>query len=131
MNAGGPLLNHAMRIFGAKCGLALHWQTTSQIVPLGGGVGVRWFTNYQALTGDFPDYIFDRLGPAKTLQQGRKCVGDQFEYASLATDTGTMSAHWLTFRQSFMVIAFTAMDRELIGRAPDEDIYVPGCLQQS
>lgn len=45
LNCSGPLLNRAIRRFGAKIGYALHYQLLGTLIPPDGGVGVWWFTN--------------------------------------------------------------------------------------
>ena len=50
LNCSGPMLNTCIQNFGAKLGFALHYLQSDRIVPPEGGVAVRWFTNYEAMT---------------------------------------------------------------------------------
>jgi hypothetical protein len=70
LNVGGPLLNAAIRSFGVKLGLGMHYHLTGRIVPLKGAVGVRWYSNYDAVTGGIPKEFLKILGPPETLRQG-------------------------------------------------------------
>lgn len=114
LNCQGPILNHAIHRFAAKIGFALHFELTQKVVPAGGATSVWWFTNYQAMEGDIPQQLIDMMGNPRTLQQGQKHVGDQFQYSSIGTEDGAMTAHYATFRFSFAVCAFTAENAEMI-----------------
>jgi hypothetical protein len=81
LNCSGPMVNRSMQIFGAKLGFALHYARTGRIIPLTGGVAVRWYSNYDAVTGEIPANIYDMLGPPRTLRQGQWHAGDQFSLA--------------------------------------------------
>jgi hypothetical protein len=71
LNCSGPLVNRSMQILGAKLGFALHYTTTGRIVPIAGGVAVRWYSNYDTVTGKIPAEIYDMLGSPQTLRQGK------------------------------------------------------------
>lgn len=126
LNASGPLLNKEINIFAAKIGLALHYHLTNRIVPRLGGVAVRWFSNFEAATGNIPADFVAKLGTPKTLRQGRFEVSEQFMYSSLATEDGKMSAHWAGFRQSFAIAAFVSDDISNLGTAPEGNVFPPG-----
>jgi hypothetical protein len=68
LNCSGPLVNRSIQIFGAKLGFALHYATMGRIVPLAGGAAVRWYSNYDTVTGKIPADIYKLLGPPQTLQ---------------------------------------------------------------
>lgn len=133
LNCQGPLLNRAIHRFTAKIGYALHFQLTGKPVPHGGAASVWWLTNYQSLKSDMPHELLGMLGEPKTLRQGSWEVGDQFRYASIGTEEGTMSAHFATFRFSFAVCAFVAEQADNI-RPPDDISHVthhnPGWLHE-
>jgi hypothetical protein len=88
LRADGPILSRHVLTFAAKLGFALHFETTHACIPPAGGAMVMWFSNLQALNGDIPQELFGLLPAPKSLQQGRKGVGNQFQY-STAESTGT------------------------------------------
>lgn len=74
-----------MTRFGAKLALALHYEFTGNIVPLSGGVLVRWFSNHDAIAGGIPPSLFDVLREPMTLRQGTWSVPEQFLWYGAAT----------------------------------------------
>jgi hypothetical protein len=84
LRADGPILTKYMRTFGAKLGLAFHFEALGAFVPEKGGVQPMYFTNVNAARGELPMQIINLLPPAQTLRQGRKDVRDQFSYSFLA-----------------------------------------------
>lgn len=120
LNCSGPMLNRAIHRFGAKIGYALHYKLLGTIVPPEGGVGVWWFTNYQAMIGDLPRRLIDMLGSPRTLVQGSWHVGDQFQYASAGDKDSGISAHFATFRFSFAVCVAAAEDVSKV--VPESDL---------
>ncbi len=127
-NANGPLLNHALSRFAAKMGLALHFHETGRIVPHTGLVTVRWYSNMEAFTGVIPDEFLRRLGPPKTLKQGKFEVPDQFLLSSMVSEKGLMSAHMATFRVSFAAVAFVAVDESAVHDRFSSNSFRPGFL---
>jgi hypothetical protein len=63
LRAKGPILTRHMRTFGAKFGLALHFEAHSSFVPQEGGVQPMYFTNVNAALGELPMEIINRLPP--------------------------------------------------------------------
>jgi hypothetical protein len=72
--------------------------------------------------------IINRLLPARTLQQGRKNVRGQFLYSHLLTEEKRHSVFYAVFRQSFAILAVTALDRSefLMKNADKYPVTVPG-----
>lgn len=62
LNAGGPLVNAQMQRFGAKLGLAMHFEETGRIVPSAGAIAVRWYSNFDRITESIPDDLVTLLG---------------------------------------------------------------------
>jgi hypothetical protein len=110
LNASGPLLDRSIQVVGAKLGLALYYKTTNRIVPLAGGVAVRWYTNFDRVTGKFPADLYQILGPPKTLQQGSWNVGEQFIYNFALTPNMNMGIYLSIFRKSFAVLSLVSDD---------------------
>lgn len=106
LSASSPVLNIAMRIFGYKLTCALHFEHTGKIVPPDGYVGVRWFSNYDAVNGDIPPELSNLAQGVNTLQQGKWTVDDQFFYTWAVADTREAGFYVGYFRQSFIVAGF-------------------------
>ena len=104
LNAGGPLVNASLDIFGVKTTCALHFEKTKKIVPVGGPISTRIFTNVDVLEDNLPKALLNVLGPPNTLQQGNWSVSNQFSYSYAITDTHEYGAYFSTFRQSFAVL---------------------------
>jgi len=133
LRCDGPILNRAMKRFAAKIGFALHFEYTGRPVPAGGAAGVRWFTNVQAIDGELPADLIQLFGEHRTLRQGSKHVEDQFGYASVGTPSGSMTAHFATFRVAFAVCAFIGERDDLVRAPPGAQhvtIYHPGWLKE-
>jgi hypothetical protein len=118
---------HNLLLFGAKCGLALHWHQKKAPLPPDGTVVVFLFSNDQAIQGDVPQHFFDQLPDAKTLQQGKKHAADRFQYASRETADGPSTAHWVTFGQAFAYNLFVGPGLKT-GDVDTSHIFAPGCL---
>jgi hypothetical protein len=130
LNANGPLLNAAMHRIGVRFGLALHYYTTNRIVPITGAIYVRWYTNYDLVTGDYPkEQLMKLVGDAQTLRQGKFGVEGQFQFSSAMLPDGTVSVHLATFRLSMAVVAFVTEDATRFSDAPEGQLYTPGCLK--
>lgn len=129
LNVGGPMLNRHVQLFGARLGFAMHFNRTGRIVPLEGAVAVRWFTNYDAVTGGIPIDLFKLVGKPETLSQGRVHVGDQFNVASVATSD--RSLHFATFRLSFAIVAFVSENKLDMPALSGLLRHPPGCLKAS
>jgi len=126
LNCSGPLVNNCIQKFGAKLGFALHYATTTRIVPKTGGVAIRWYSNYDAVTEGLPPELFRFLGPEQTLRQGSWSAGDQFNYAYAVDGTGAVAAYLATFRLSFAVLCWVNEDASGFGEV--NDIHRPGEL---
>jgi hypothetical protein len=127
----GPIIDRYILTFAAKLGFALHYDVNGEPIPSSGGALVMWFSNVQALNKQIPQELFDLLAsPPKTLQQGAKSVGEQFQYKHANGERDHM-LYFASFNQSFAVAGVTAKDRAIIldktrNRFP---IYSPGDLQ--
>lgn len=126
LNCQGPLLNRSMQEFGAKLGYALHYSLAGRIVPPVGGVAVRWFSNFEAFTGEFPSQFLELLGPSQTLKQGAWDVGKQFRYAYGASPNANSAAYFCTFRASFAVLSWVCHDRIEFEGAGNFEVHLPG-----
>lgn len=131
LSISGPLATSHLERFGARLGLAMHFEETGEIVGKEGCVFVRIFSNTDLIEGYVPQIIFEILQPS-TLAQGRKSVGDQFRYGVRKTDGGLTTMSFALFRRSFAVLAITtaSLERYDDGQLPEAAIpYRPGALQ--
>jgi hypothetical protein len=120
LRANGPLVTKHMLIFGAKLGFALHYEALQNVLPPTGGVLPRWFSNAQAARGEIPNALFSLLPATRqTLKQGRREVGDQFEYAWVITPERQHALFYATFHRSFAIAVVTAMERPAFINADD------------
>lgn len=129
-NAGGPILNKSIQIFCTKMVFALHYVQTGNIIPPDGGVAVRWFSNYDRLTGVLSDEWFKYFGTHETLSQGEWSVEDQFGYSWAMIPERTAATYFAYFGASFAFIGFVMHDRRGF---PDNDamtIHEPGFAMQ-
>lgn len=126
LNCQGPLLNRSIALFGGKLGFALHYVVAGRIVANDGGIAVKWYTNFDRITGRIPGELFRILGSPETLRQGRWHVSNQFEYAYAVAETGRMAAYFSTFRQSFAVLSWVSEDAADLDGANPADICRPG-----
>jgi hypothetical protein len=131
LRANGPILERHMRIFGAKLGLALHYEVHGTPVPREGGVQALYFTNVNAARGELPRKIIDKLPSPQTLRQGTKHVSDQFGYSWQSTEERRHSAFYAVFNESFSILAVTALDRtEFLERhAAKHTVFAPGAFK--
>lgn len=127
-NASGPIIGNAILRFGAKVGLALHFEKTRSALPPSGGVFVKCYTNYDLFRNAIPSDILPLVGPPRTLRQGRKTTEGYFEYAS-GTDDGPLVMHYVTFRLSLSYLLFSTADGESLKEAPPGNLFRPGCLK--
>ncbi|MGY4355354.1 hypothetical protein ACVW0J_001847 [Bradyrhizobium sp. i1.7.7] len=131
LRANGPILTRHILTFAAKLGFALYFEMTGRAVPLAGGVQVMWFSNVQALKGEIPAELTSLLPQPLTLRQGRKSVGDQFQYSYAAGEQDHM-LFFASFRTSFAVAGIAAADRSLfLAKTADRfPVYLPGILPE-
>ena len=102
-----------MQTFAFKVGFSLYYELTKKVLPKTGGVVARWFSNVERLDGTFPQSVFEHLLPPTTLRQGKFEVSDQFAYQWRLAENERMAMFLATFRHSFAVLAFAAVDKGL------------------
>jgi hypothetical protein len=132
LTIGGPIVLAHLETFGARLGLAMHFEQTGQIIPPEGGVFVRIYSNVDLLENKVPATVFDILPQPETLSQGKKSVEDQFRYGVREAEGGRMTMSFASFRLSFAVLAIASADLAFFSNdeLPDGAIpYKPGALQ--
>lgn len=112
LNADGPILSAAFQTFGLKLFCGLHYEHAKRIIPPDGGVAMRLFTNIDLFEKRIPTELLNYLGPAKTLKQGEKEVGNQFWYNFAVGEEGGIGCYAAFFRQSFMLMGFVFFNIE-------------------
>lgn len=127
MDLRSPIVSNELLLFGAKCGLALHWQLKKEPLGSSGQVLVMFFSNAQLASDEFPKQLFELLPEAKTLRQGQKTVEGAFAYSSKATTDGTSTAHWVRFGQAIWYQLFVGFNLKIPDGATLQ-VFSPGCL---
>jgi hypothetical protein len=125
LRVGGPLVTRYMRAFSLKLVAALHHEVTKEIVPAAGCVTARWLSNFERVTGAFPDTVFDHLLPPQTLAQGSFEVSDQFQYSWRTTEGGTAGVYFASFRFAFAIVGAAARDCSMFRRHEGVPTFSP------
>ena len=107
----GPIAMSYMRAFGARLAIAMHFNHTGQILPSTGGASVRIYSNVELFGGKLPQEILDLLPEPSTLIAGSNNMGDQFRTSTRVADGGQMTMTFATFRLSFGLMTWTAVER--------------------
>lgn len=131
-DVSGPLVNQSIRRFGYKVTCALYYEVARMIAPAPAGIMVSWYTNFSRLTNDMPDMLFKYLGPAETLRQGRRNVGDQFQYSWAVAEGKRVAQLFASFRHSFCVNGFIHHDAGFFKRrGGDVHVFRPHTWRHS
>lgn len=125
----GPLVTHAIGLFGAKFAMALYYRSKGEICPKGTKIVVLWFSNFQALNDEIPQQLFETLKDRFALAQGKKTTYGEFEWGSGATTDGKSTAHWVTIRFAFMYYLFVGPDLSVPNSIGAEHVFAPECLR--
>jgi hypothetical protein len=110
MKADGPLMASHLQTFAFKIGFALYYHVLRQIVPIGGGVAARWFSNierWQMPKVDFP------MQPPATLRQGKFEVSDQFAYTYQVSDSQRI-VFGVSYFSASAICSFAVADKQLL-----------------
>ena len=126
INMRGPIISRRVYMFGAKCGLALHYNAKRQALPSNGKVGVLWYTNFDALKNEVPQHLFKLLPERRSLGKGRRTAHGTFEFNSATTIDGNSTAHWATFGDAFMFNLFVGVNIRNLDDLPSDQVYQPG-----
>jgi hypothetical protein len=113
MRANGPLVSSHMQTFAFKFGFAMYYKVTNRVLPIGGGVAARWFSNVDRWQGIRPDIDFPILPPT-TLKQGKMEVSDQFAYHWRASEDERIVFSISYFNNSCSVWTFAAIDKNIL-----------------
>ena len=125
LSVRGPRLNSAIEGFTRKLALALYYKHAGEILPLCGGVAVRWFTNIQINNEEIPHALEDILRVFPRLERARTNLEDQFFYRWGMADTKEVAVFLAFFRRSFAILAYVNTDASEFELPPDARILRP------
>lgn len=128
LNLSGKRTAQAILLYGAKLGMALHWEKTGQILQKHQKVEVSAFSNIQALENEIPTEILELLPTPSTLRQGRKSSHHSFWYSSERGVDAEISAHFASFGDAIAFQLIVAEPRLLPNRF-SKHAFSPGCFQ--
>jgi hypothetical protein len=95
VNVNDPYIHHAIALFSAKLGFALHWRETGRVVSLLGGAAGTWFTNWHAVAGRIPSGLLEAFPEPQTLRQGERfSVRNQLNIQRTQTLTKGIRRTW-------------------------------------
>jgi hypothetical protein len=106
----GPLVNAAVERFSCKLFCALFYKHSGNILPVAGGIAVRWFSNLQIQGEEIPRSIASVLQGFPKLKRSRMNLGDQFFYRWGIADTRTVAGFLAFFRRSFAIVGYLNVD---------------------
>jgi len=105
-----PDVRAAIRRWGGKLGLALHYLHTSHIVPSAGGVIVWTQTNRQFHEDGFPPCLVEVMHGVPELKRTNHPLGDQFSYLYSVIAGGRGSILTCRLRLAMFLHLFVADD---------------------
>jgi hypothetical protein len=106
----GEKLNRAVSQFARKLALALFYKHTGSILPIGGRIAIRWYSNLQIHADEIPRELAAVLNQFPPLVRNNTSLGDQFFYRIGVPDSGGMLAFLALFRESFGIFGFVTAD---------------------
>lgn len=112
-----PRMVEAVRVFGRKLAVALHYKHSKRIVPSNAGVVTWYFTNAQHIAGKFPKEVLTIMPGIPELTRNAQPLQDQFYYQYGVSDDGTLGAYCAAFRGAFTIAAIVSFDPTLIDEA--------------
>jgi hypothetical protein len=106
----------AMVSVGRKLALALYYKHTGTPVPRGGGVAVRWYSNYQIDNNEIPRDMAQVLPIAGVVMNGKTNLRDQFFYRyGLGEEPDRKMMTFLAlFHESYGILGFMASKIEML-----------------
>jgi hypothetical protein len=93
---------------GRKLALALYYMHTGSSVPRGGGVAVRWYSNYQINNNEIPRDFAKVLPFGGKVMNGKTDLRNQFSYGYgiVESPEQKMMTFLALFHESFGILAF-------------------------
>jgi hypothetical protein len=119
-----------LEAFGARVGLALHYDLTGKPLPEGGAVWTEVYTNVDNIRGDaLPTELDGVLGPTLALMQKGLTAENDFHCARRHLDDYAGTVSFSAFRQSFAVLAVCYPLAEDFPTPLHDRLFRPGFLQ--
>jgi hypothetical protein len=125
LSVNGPLVTTAVENFSRKLFCALYYKHTSMILPLTGGIAVRWFSNIQLENDEIPQSLADILAGCPKLERAKTSLDEQFFYGWGVADTKALAAFLAFFRQSFAILGYVNRNAHAFRLPPDARIVQP------
>lgn len=125
LSVKGPLVNASVENFARKLFCALYYKHTDRILPSGGGVAVRWFSNLQIEGDEIPRSIAPVLPEFPKLERAKTDLEDQFFYRWGVADTKDVAAFLAFFRRSFAIVGYVNCNADNFGLPSDARILRP------
>ena len=109
-----PEINESIKKVSAKLIKALHYKHTAKIVPSEDSLKIRWWSNAQLMTGQFPSEMLDTVNLRPILKSGKSILNEQFTYGYQISEDGSLGMYVALFRKTFAVIGLVAFNPELL-----------------
>jgi len=109
--------NNAIKIFGRKLAIALHYKHTNKIAPQNFGFKLRWATNYELIRNQYlvNEEILNNFAPAQKLVREKVDLSSQFNYSYVITEDNKSSAFHCSFSESFEILFLLSFDNIIEG----------------
>lgn len=125
LSVSGPLVNAAVENFARKLFCALYYKHAEQVLPAGGGIAIRWYTNIQIDSEEIPRTLAGVLVGFPKLERARTSLDDQFFYRWGIADTKAVAGFLAFFRKSFAILGYIHADASQFSIGPDAHILRP------
>ncbi len=119
INSEDPRIQDAVLNFSRKLALALYYKTFAEAMPVGGGIAVRWYTNYQMQNEEIPQELAEIMPNFPKLTRANQPLQDQFFYrigAAKEDDGRRMAVFLALFQASFAVLGFMSNRKSMLQR---------------
>jgi hypothetical protein len=114
VRVSGPIVGASIANYARKLFSALHYKETDRIIPSGGGIFWRWWSNVQALEKKIPSDFVTMLTNIPKLKRQKEVLEDQFRYKSLVSEDGSLGSYMATFRATFAIAGLIAFDATIL-----------------
>src|SRR6266851_3544450 len=111
-SARGLRLNAAIGNFSRKLFCALYYRHAAFILPVGGGIAMRWFTNVQIDADEIPRSLAPLVSNFPMLERARTKLDDQFFYRWVVAEERSVAVFLAFFRRSFAILGYVSRNTE-------------------